>query len=212
MSWIEPFPSVHWALAGGLFVCAYLLGCFTSGYYLVRWLAGKDLRQLGSSNLGARNAGRVLGRPGFFATAVCDVAKGAVAVLVAQQFTSDERHVVIAMIGVVAGHIWPLQLRFQGGKGMATALGTLLAYNFELTASFAALFLILFACFRRSVLPGLFALACVPLASALLEKSPVVLLSAWAALVLFAHRRNFVEEFSLLGAQRHQEPEPDQPL
>jgi glycerol-3-phosphate acyltransferase PlsY len=108
------------------------------------------------------------------------------------------------MLAVVAGHIWPAQLRFHGGKGMATALGALLAYDLQLAATFAVLFLCLMTALRRVVLPSLIALACLPLASLLLGHTQIkiVLLSVLAGLVVIAHRRNLAEEFSL-WAERH---------
>ncbi|HLP76393.1 MAG TPA: glycerol-3-phosphate acyltransferase [Candidatus Paceibacterota bacterium] len=211
MSWIDQWHSVDWSLAGILCLFAYVLGCFTSGYYFVRWFTGKDIRQNGSGSVGARNVGRILGKKGFFLTVFFDTFKGVLTVLVARHFTLDERIVLMTMAAVVAGHVWPVQLRFHGGKGMATSLGSLLVFNPELALAYAVLFLCLFALLRKTVLPGLFALACIPPVDFWLHRSStgVVLLSLWAGLVLFAHRRNFVEEFSLIAARRH--PQPEQP-
>jgi acyl phosphate:glycerol-3-phosphate acyltransferase len=212
MALIEHWHSADLNLAFGLCLFAYLLGCFTSGYYFVRWFANQDIRQIGSGNVGARNVGRLLGKKGFFLTTVCDVFKGVLVVWVAHHFTNDYRLIVLAMTAVIAGHIWPAQLKFRGGKGMATSLGTLLAFDPLLTGAFVILFLGFLAAFRRTVLPGLFALACLPVVDFYLSHSAahVTLLSIWAGLVLFAHRRNIVEEFSLLAARRNQ-PQPDQP-
>ncbi|HYG22300.1 MAG TPA: glycerol-3-phosphate acyltransferase [Verrucomicrobiae bacterium] len=211
MSWIDYWYSANGNLAVGLFLFSYVLGCFTSGYYFVRWFTDQDIRLIGSGNVGARNVGRLLGKKGFFLTVVCDVFKGVLAVWVAHHFTNDPRIILLSMIAVVAGHVWPLQLRFHGGKGMATSIGTLLAFDPQLAAVFAVLFIALLPVFRRTVLPGLIAMACLPLADVWLHPQPahVTLLSAWAAIVLLAHRRNFVEEFSLLAARRNQ-PQPEQ--
>jgi glycerol-3-phosphate acyltransferase PlsY len=213
MSWIEHFRSANWNHASGIFICAYLLGCFTSGYYLVRWVTGRDIRAMGSGSVGARNVSRVLGRKGFFTTVTFDFLKGMLAVWAARHFTPDDRLILFAMIGVVVGHVWPVQLRFHGGKGMATSLGSLLAYDPQLSIAFAVLFLCLFACLRRTVLPALFAITCVPLASLFLDHVParVILLSLWAGIVLLAHRKNLMDEFSLFAERREQQPEPHQP-
>src|SRR5205814_6775520 len=125
MSWSDNFHSANWNQAGILCFCSYLLGCFAAGYYLVRMRLGEDLRELGSGSVGARNVGRVLGKTGFLLTLLGDFGKGAFAVWAARHFTTNDHAVALAMICVVAGHIWPLQLRFRGGKGMATSLGAL---------------------------------------------------------------------------------------
>jgi glycerol-3-phosphate acyltransferase PlsY len=214
MSWIEHFHSTNWNQATGIFLCSYLLGCFATGYYLVRWMAGKDIRETGSGSVGARNVGRVLGKTGFFLTALFDFLKGILAVWATRHFTTDDRLAVVAMLAVVIGHVWPMQLRFHGGKGMATCLGSLLVYDPYLTLVFVVLFLCLCVLLRRTVLPGLFALAFVPLAGPFFQHQPatILLLSLWAGVVLFAHRRNFVEEFSQFAARRGEQTEPGQHL
>lgn len=212
MSWIENLHSANWNQAGGICLFAYVLGCMAAGYYLVRLLTDRDVRQIGSGSVGAKNVGRLLGKAGFFFTVLIDFSKGMLAVWAARQFTLDERLVALAMLAAVAGHIWPVQLRFHGGKGMATTLGALLVYDFQLAMTFAGLFLCLFVVLRRTVLPALFALAVVPLAAVWLGYGParVVLLSAVAAVVLFAHRRNLSEEIAHLAGRRTLHPKPHQ--
>src|SRR5882724_3203373 len=96
---------------------SYLLGCFTAGYYLVRWRIGQDIRELGSGNVGARNVGRILGVPGFLGTLLIDFAKGALAVWMTAHFTTRDNLAGLALVSVTVGHIWPIHLRFHGGKG-----------------------------------------------------------------------------------------------
>jgi acyl phosphate:glycerol-3-phosphate acyltransferase len=213
MSWIDNLHSADLNHAGIVCLFAYVLGCFTSGYYLVRWFADKDIRTIGSGSVGAKNVSRVLGKKGFLLTVLFDATKGMLAVQVTRHFTTDARFVLLAMLGVVIGHIWPVQLRFQGGKGMATSLGSLIIYDLQLALTFAVLFLCFLALQRKTVLPALFALVSVPLAAMLLSQTPskIILLSLWAGLVLLAHRKNLVEEFSQMAARRHQHPEPEQP-
>ena len=119
MPWIEQLQSVNWIEAAGVFLAAYALGCFTTGYYLVRLRLGQDIHDSGSGSVGARNVGRLLGWRGFLLTVLGDFGKGALAVWAARHFTMDDRLVLLAMLAVVAGHVWPMQLRFRGGKGMA---------------------------------------------------------------------------------------------
>jgi len=115
-------------------------------------------------------------------------------------------------LAVTAGHIWPVQLRFHGGKGMATSLGALLVFDADLAMIFAVVFLCGAALTRKTVLPGLFALACVPLAQIWFEHNPpkTILLSIWAGLVLIAHRKNLVEEILQL-VHHDDQPEAGQP-
>lgn len=188
--------SAQWGYAVSVALGAYLAGCFTTGYYLVRWRTGQDIRDLGSGNAGAKNVGRVLGWTGFTLTVLGDVAKGALAVCAALHYTRDERLAALALVAVVAGHIWPVQLRFHGGKGAATSLGGLLALDPHLVVAFLLLFAAAFALARKTVLPGLFAFFCLPLVSGYLgqDHGRVTALACLAALIWLAHRKNLVAE------------------
>ena len=115
---------------------------------------------------------------------------------------------LVAMVAVVVGHIWPVQLLFRGGKGMATSLGALIIYDYRLALVFALLFAATAAALRKSVLPGLFSLACVPLMSWYLAHSPADALgtSVLAGVVLLAHRQNLVTELSQFLDRRNIHP------
>jgi len=196
MSWIEQLQSANWSQASGVALTAYILGCFATGYYLVRVRAGQDVRELGSGSVGAKNVGRLLGWRGFLTVVLGDVCKGMFAVWVARHFTKDDRIVALAMVAVVVGHVWPAQLRFRGGKGMATSLGALLIYDYHLIGAFLLLFFGFFAILRKTVLPGIFAIACLPLVSMYLghESGKVVGISIISGLILITHRKNLLEE------------------
>jgi len=213
MPWMEQLRSADWLRAGGIGLAAYALGCFTTGYYLVRWRTGQDIRAVGSGSVGARNVGRVLGRTGFVATMLADFAKGVLAVLGARLCTTDDRLVALAMVMVVAGHLWPVQLQFRGGKGMATSVGALLICDYQLVVAFLICFGVALAVFRKTVIPGLLALACLPFTGLWLGRgAPEVIGTAMlAGLVLLAHRRNLVTEISLLRERRVVNPKPMPP-
>ena len=183
-------------------LACYLLGCFTAGYYWVRWRTGQDIRQEGSGNVGARNAGRILGATAFAATLLLDLGKGALAVGMTLYFGLRPEMVITAMLAVVVGHIWPMQLRFHGGKGIATSLGVLLAYDSVLLAILAAVFLPLFALSRNFTSSGLLAFALSPLLVFLcgLENMEVVATSLLAIVILISHRKNIREEFARIFA------------
>jgi acyl phosphate:glycerol-3-phosphate acyltransferase len=181
-----------------LILGCYCLGCFTAGYYWVRWRSGLDIRQHGSGAVGARNVGRLLGPTGFVVVLLLDFTKGALAVWLAMKSGADNEMTVAAMIAVVAGHTWPAQLRFQGGKGIATSLGAILAFDPLSALLLVIVFLFLFATLRNFTIAGLLAFALSPLAgfSAAFGVVEVAALSSLAVIVLVAHRKNIRQEIA----------------
>jgi len=192
--------SVPYAKETLLIMMGYALGCFASGYYLVRWWTGDDIRLIGSGNVGATNVGRVLGWPGFLLTVLCDFSKGLLAVWLAEYFRVNPTGVVLTLLAVAIGHVWPAQLWFHGGKGVATSLGAVLMFDYLIAGVFSGLFLLLWATLRNLVLAGLLAFAITPLALFLLDfpLNSVFGLSALALLILVAHRKNIPAEIDKL--------------
>lgn len=129
-------------LAQTILAClgAYLLGCLSTGYYLVRWRCGLDIRMVGSGTTGAFNVARVLKMPGFAITLTGDVLKGWLALAFAAWLGLDLFARMLVMLAVVAGHDFPVQLRFRGGNGLATATGALLVLDPRLTLALAVVF------------------------------------------------------------------------
>ena len=213
MAWIEHLQSVTWFQTTGSVLGAYLLGCFTTGYYLVRSRTGKDIRRFESGSTGARNVGRLLGRPGFALTVLGDFGKGALAVWGVQAWTNNHPLAALAMLAVVAGHIWPVQLSFRGGKGVATSLGALLVLDYRMALTFAVLFLAGLAVMRKTVLPGLFAFAGLPLTALWFHQDGLTAtwVAAMSAMILVAHRRNFADEMAVWSARREVVPKPETP-
>jgi len=211
MAWVEHLQSANRFQAAGCVLGAYLLGCLATGYYLVRIRTGRDIRETGSGSTGARNVGRLLGKSGFGLTVLGDFGKGALAVWSAQTWTHNPQLAALAMLSVVAGHIWPANLRFRGGKGAATSLGALLVFDYRMALTFAVLFLAGLVLTRKSVLPGLFAFACLPLAGLWFDHDGLTatLVAVMAAMILFAHRKNFGEESTVLSARHEAAPETE---
>ena len=170
---------------------AYLLGCIATAYYVVRLRTRQDIRQLGSGNVGGRNAGRVLGRAGFAIVAAVDALKGLLAVLFARYLGVDEWAMLLVVLAVLAGHIWPVQLNFKGGKGAATFIGALAGYNVMIALLTVGVFLFLFVILRSFTLAGLLALVLAPF-EMLLGQPPVaiIVVALPVLLVIFAHREN----------------------
>ncbi len=110
-------------------VVAYLLGTLPTGYLLTRYIAGVDLRSIGSGGTGATNAQRALGTRWGVIVLVVDLLKGVAAVALARWLDVSDLWVALAGVAVVAGHCWPVWLRFRGGKGVATGAGAALALS-----------------------------------------------------------------------------------
>ena len=211
MSWLENLRATNWGEMSLSALCAYMLGCFTTGYYLVRAVKGTDIRTVASGSVGARNVCRLLGRTGFVLTTLGDMLKGVLAVWVVRHFFQDERLAVAALLAVVVGHIWPVQLRFHGGKGVATSIGALMIYDWRLLVVYVAVFACGVLIARKTILPGLFAFVCLPAAGFWLhpDGSQLAVLTFLAGMIVFAHRTNLVEEIPALAARRGTHPKSE---
>ncbi len=213
MSWIEPVFARSALFQQGIevFFLSYILGCVSTGYYIVRLLKRKDIRETGSGNIGARNVGRELGRTGFVFTLLVDAAKGALAVWIAKEFSPDSRLQIVAMLAVVIGHNWPAQLRFRGGKGVSTSIGALLVFDYHLFGFLLATAAVLWIFLRKKTVSGLLAVAAMPLIDLLWAKDSMraFYLCVLAAIILWAHRKNIAEEFSHFHFSRSVHPKPD---
>ena len=155
ISWEFSGPYLAAALIGG-----YLLGALPFGLLLTRIAGLGDIRDIGSGNIGATNVLRT-GRKGLAAaTLLLDAGKGAAAVLVAGIWGPDMA--IMAGYGAVLGHLFPVWLKFKGGKGVATILGVLLAIAWPVGAACCLTWLLVAAAFRYSSLAALIALAASP--------------------------------------------------
>jgi glycerol-3-phosphate acyltransferase PlsY len=127
-----------------------------------------------------------------------DFSKGVLAVWLADYFRLKPEPTMLTMLAVASGHIWPMQLWFRGGKGVATSLGAILVFDYVIALVYVGLFLVLFGLVRNFVLAGLLAFAIMPLGLFLagFPLTSVFGLSALAVLILIAHRKNFREEIS----------------
>lgn len=173
---------------------AYLLGCLTAGYYLVWFLAKKDIHEIGSGNVGARNVSRVLGKAGFIATLAIDLLKGMAAVWIALSLEVGPYWLVAVYLAVVAGHIWPVQFRFRGGKGIATAVGVMLMMGPLVMGLVIIQFLCIFVINRSFTISGLAGIAVTPFTLLILGQpaARIIGIAALAVLVLFSHRENLL--------------------
>jgi glycerol-3-phosphate acyltransferase PlsY len=142
-------------------ILGYLLGSIPFGLLLTKFTGGPDLRAIGSGNIGATNVLRT-GRKGLAAaTLALDMLKGTVAVLLARHFI-DADAAVFAAVGAFLGHLFPVWLRFKGGKGVATYIGILLGLAWPAALAFCGIWLIAALVFRYSSLSALIASALTP--------------------------------------------------
>jgi len=174
---------------------AYLLGSIPFGYLIVRRQKGIDIRTTGSGGTGATNVMRNLGIAGFAATFVLDFAKGYGAIWLTSRLTdSDPRWIAAAAVAAVAGHIFPVWLRFHGGKGVATGVGVFLALAPLPMAFVMVIFLVVLATWRYVSLGSIIAAAAFPGLVYLLNRAPTktIVLGAVGAAVLIigSHHAN----------------------
>jgi acyl phosphate:glycerol-3-phosphate acyltransferase len=156
---------INWSLALPYYAAAlafgYLLGSIPFGLILTRLAGTADIRGIGSGNIGATNVLRT-GRKGLAAaTLLFDVLKGAAAVLIMEWLWGRD-HAVIAGLGAFLGHLFPVWLKFKGGKGVATYLGILAALAWPAALAFAAVWLAVAALTRYASLASLIASAATP--------------------------------------------------
>ena len=171
--------------------CGYLLGSIPFGLVLTRIAGLGDIRKIGSGNIGATNVLRT-GRKGLaFLTLLGDVGKGAFAALLFTHLYGTEQGIFAGGAAVV-GHMFPIWLRFKGGKGVATTLGTLAAVNWIMGLCAALTWLVMALIFRISSLSALIAMIAAPLAAFFIANDPG---AGWLAVFLaiivwLAHHSN----------------------
>jgi glycerol-3-phosphate acyltransferase PlsY len=168
---------------------SYLLGSIPFGLLLTRASGKGDIRSIGSGNIGATNVLRTGSKVLAAATLLLDAAKGALAVWLAGRFAPGfELH---AAAGVLIGHLYPLWLRFRGGKGVATLLGVLVVLLPLAALVYAVVWLSLLIAVRISSVAGMAAAASAPISAIVAgDRARVPLLAALALLVIWQHRQN----------------------
>ena len=185
---------ISWSIALPYYAAAvtfgYLLGSIPFGLILTRFAGTADLRSIGSGNIGATNVLRT-GRKGLAAaTLLLDLLKGTAAVLIMDAIWGRD-HALLAGIGAFLGHLFPLWLKFRGGKGVATYLGVLLGAAWPAALAFGGIWLATAALTRYSSLASLVASAAMP---ALLwfndDRQEAQLFLLLTLLIFVTHRSN----------------------
>jgi len=172
------------------FILGYLLGSIPFGLLLTRLAGTPDLRSIGSGNIGATNVLRT-GRKGLAAaTLLCDVLKGTVAVIVAGYYAGPDA-AMLAALGAFLGHLFPVWLKFRGGKGVAVYIGVLIGLLWPAAILFCAIWLATAAASRYSSLAALVASFVTPIFLWWFGHLALAALFAVLTLLLFyMHREN----------------------
>ncbi|MGA7291974.1 MAG: glycerol-3-phosphate 1-O-acyltransferase PlsY [Terriglobales bacterium] len=175
---------------------SYLLGSIPFGYLLVRIFKGEDVRGGGSGNIGATNVARKSPALGI-ATLFLDAAKGLAAVILTRSFANAPRPELVmtfAALFAVVGHLFPVWLKFRGGKGVATSLGAFVLLTPKSILCMVVLFLLIAVAFRYVSLGSVAVAAAFPLLAWALheytDSRQLILIMLVSALVIWRHRQN----------------------
>jgi glycerol-3-phosphate acyltransferase PlsY len=202
-------------------VISYLLGSIPFGYLLVRFFKGEDVRVSGSGNIGATNVARKSPALGV-ATLALDAAKGLAAVLLTESIFNGKQFPLLmatAALFAVIGHMFPVWLKFRGGKGVATSLGAFILLTPKSIACMLALFLILAVVFRYVSLASIAVAAAFPFLAWIFheysDKRCLLMIAVVSVLVIWKHRKNIRRladgTESKLGSKKKHELENQEP-
>ena len=175
---------------GMVFLAAYLLGSIPFGMVIAKVMGLGNLREIGSGNIGATNVLRTGSKTAAIATLVLDAGKGVVAVLIARALLGEDA-AQVAALGAFLGHLFPIYLRFKGGKGVAVFLGIMLALNFWAGLAACMVWLATALTLRMSSLSALIAAASTPIWLYLFGMPDAMVLGVILALLVWVrHHEN----------------------
>jgi len=170
-------------------IVCYLIGSIPFGYILTKIFLKKDIRDIGSGNIGATNALRTGNKTVGYATLFFDIVKAVIPIIYIK-FNFTEL-LYIASLCIFLGHVFPIWLKFKGGKGVATYVGILFALNIYFGLVFIVSWFITFALFKFSSLSSLVASISIPIYLLILSKfEHIFFFTIMFVLVFFTHREN----------------------
>ena len=167
---------------------AYLLGSIPFGFILTKIFLKKDIRNIGSGNIGATNALRTGNKSLGYTTLVLDISKAILPILYVKFNYPD--YIFIASLGAFLGHVFPIWLKFKGGKGVATYIGILFSINLILGLIFIFSWTITFLISRYSSLSSLIASLIVPIYLIIFESYNSIFFIIMFVLIFYTHREN----------------------
>ena len=187
-----------------MLLLSYLIGAFPSGFVIGKLFFKKDIRQFGSGNTGATNSFRVLGRPAGFLVTFLDIFKGFITVFfplwlpvhadgpISTFFTNG----LIVGLFAILGHVYPVYLKFQGGKAVATSAGVVLGVNPILLLILAIIFFIVLKIFKYVSLASIVAAICCVIGSLIIQDYILLVVSFLVSIiVIIRHRSNIARIF-----------------
>ncbi len=187
-----------------MLVLSYLIGAFPSGLVIGKLFFKKDIRQYGSGNTGATNSFRVLGRPAGFIVTFLDIFKGFITVFFPLWFPVHADGIIstfftnglIVGLFAILGHVYPIYLKFNGGKAVATSAGVVLGVNPLLLLVLAIIFFGILKIFKYVSLSSIIAAICCVIGSVIIHDYILLGMSALVSIILiFRHRTNIVRIF-----------------
>ena len=170
-------------------IISYLMGSIPFGFILTKIFLNKDIREIGSGNIGATNALRTGNKTLGYSTLTLDILKAVIPVIYVKVFYQD--FLYIASLCAFLGHVFPIWLKFKGGKGVATYVGILFSINFYFGIIFAVSWFITFFISKFSSLSSLVGAASIPIYLLILTQfDQVIFFTIMFVLIFFTHREN----------------------
>ena len=168
---------------------SYLIGSIPFGFLITKIFLNKDIRNIGSGNIGATNALRTGNKKIGFSTLILDILKAAITIIFVK-FNYSE-FIFISSLCVFLGHVFPIWLKFKGGKGVATYVGILFSINLTYSLIFITIWLIVFFIFKYSSLSSIIASLSIPLYLFIfLNSLNLFFFLIMLILIFFTHREN----------------------
>ena len=167
---------------------SYLFGSIPFGYLFTKILLKKDIRNVGSGNIGATNVLRTGNKSLGYLTLILDIAKAVVPVIYIKFNYPDL--VYISALCAFLGHLFPIWLKFKGGKGVATFVGILISINIYYALVFGIVWTLTFLISRYSSLSSLFASISIPIYLLIINQSNIIFFMIMFVLIFYAHREN----------------------
>ena len=178
-------------------LAAYFLGNFLTAFFIVKLLGKKDIRQEGSGNPGARNAGRTHGKHAFVLTFLGDALKGAVVVLAGGYAGLGQEILLLGLGAALAGHIKPIFFRFRGGMGISAFIGGMIAFEPRSALVIVSGFLIFYPLTKSFTIAGLLSFILIPISFLFFgyKTIPILITALLVVLILIVHAEDIRERF-----------------